>query len=158
MPPDILAILSLSIADSFPSRTTSSVCFFRSLTLFLMSSSSPRQSISVVWVLVTIAFLHLPKSSSPMFSKLLLLARDITLVPVRMARSFSVSDLFSPKPGDRTAHTFSDPLTLFRTKPWRASPSTSSAIIKSGFPEFRTVSRTGIISLMESNCLLQIRT
>src|SRR5690606_8318432 len=49
----------------------------------------------------------------------------------------------SPKPGAFTAATFSVPRSLFTTRVASASPSTSSAIMRSGRPERATCSSTG---------------
>jgi hypothetical protein len=46
--------------------------------------------------------------------------------------SFSISFLLSPNPGALTAATFNVPRSLFTTRVVRASPSISSAMIKSG--------------------------
>jgi hypothetical protein len=60
-----------------------------------------------------------------------------------MAMSSSMAFLRSPKPGAFTAAIFNDPLSLFTTKVARASPSTSSAMINKGFPDWATGSNTG---------------
>ena len=66
--------------------------------------------------------------------------------PVRIAISFSISLRLSPYPGAFTATTFKVPRRRFTIKVVRASPSTSSAIIRSWLPVFAICSRTGRIS------------
>ena len=68
--------------------------------------------------------------------------------PVRIAMSSNIDFLRSPKPGALTAATFTMPLILLTTNVASASPSTSSAIIKSGLPDLATPSNTGSISFM----------
>ena len=70
---------------------------------------------------------------------------DITCPPVNIAISSSIDFLLSPKPGALTATTFKPPLNLFTTKVARASPSTSSAIIKNGLLDCTTDSNRGTI-------------
>ena len=60
-----------------------------------------------------------------------------------MAKSSSIDFLLSPKPGALTAATFNPPLSLLTTSVAKASPSTSSAIINKGFPDFTTASSKG---------------
>ena len=62
--------------------------------------------------------------------------------------SSSIAFLLSPNPGALQAATFTMPLILFTTSVAKASPSTSSAIIRSAFPAFATDSSNGIKSLM----------
>ena len=54
----------------------------------------------------------------------------------------------SPKPGALTAHTLTIPRILLTTNVAKASPSTSSAIINNGRPDFATPSNTDNISRM----------
>ena len=49
----------------------------------------------------------------------------------------------SPKPGALTAQTFRVPRSLLTTRAARASPSTSSAMISSGLPDWATFSSSG---------------
>jgi len=60
----------------------------------------------------------------------------IALPPVRIAISSSIALRRSPKPGAFTATHFSVPRSLFTTNVARASPSTSSATINRGCPQF----------------------
>jgi hypothetical protein len=57
---------------------------------------------------------------------------DAPVPPVRMAMSCSMALRRSPKPGALTAQTLRVPRSLFTTSVARASPSTSSAMIRSG--------------------------
>ena len=59
--------------------------------------------------------------------------------------SSSIAFLLSPNPGALTAAIFNPPLNLFTINVANASPSTSSAIIKSGFPDCATLSSNGNI-------------
>ncbi len=70
-----------------------------------------------------------PKSSMVTSSSFLPTSSEITVPPVRMAMSSSISFLRSPKPGASTARTLKVPLSLFTTMVARASPSSSSATI-----------------------------
>src|SRR4029077_315094 len=62
---------------------------------------------------------------------------EISWPPVRIAMSSSIALRRSPKPGALTAATFSPPRRRLTTSVASASPSTSSALIKSGFPARR---------------------
>jgi len=63
---------------------------------------------------------------------------DITVPPVRIAISSNIAFLLSPNPGALHAAALTIPLKLFTTNVDNASPSMSSAIIKSGFPALAT--------------------
>ncbi len=54
----------------------------------------------------------------------------------------------SPKPGALTAATLTIPRIVLTTKVAKASPSTSSATINNGRPDFATPSKVGSISRM----------
>jgi hypothetical protein len=62
--------------------------------------------------------------------------------------SFSISLRRSPKPGAFTAAQWSVPRSLFTTSVASASPSTSSAMMRSCFWLFAIASRTGSRSFM----------
>ena len=68
---------------------------------------------------------------------------EMTSPPVKIAISCNIAFLLSPNPGALTATEVNVPLNLLTTKVANASPSTSSARIKSGFPEFITFSSNG---------------
>jgi len=55
----------------------------------------------------------------------------------------------SPKPGALTATTWSVPRSLLTTSVARASPSTSSAMMSIGLPDWATFSSRGSMSLSE---------
>ena len=75
-----------------------------------------------------------PNISIVVFSKVKPLSSEITVPPVKIAKSSSIAFRLSPKPGALTAAIFKDPLNLFTTKVANASPSTSSAITSRGLP------------------------
>ena len=58
----------------------------------------------------------------------------IIVAPVKVAISWQISLLLSPKPGALTAITCKEPLILLSTKVEIASPSISSAIINKPLP------------------------
>ena len=70
----------------------------------------------------------------------------ITVAPVKIAISSSIALRRSPNPGALTATTLNVPRILLRTSVGRASPSTSSAMIRSGRLVLSTSSRSGKIS------------
>ncbi len=98
---------------------------------------------SVVLSLSTTIRLARPRSSSAAFSSLKPTSSEITWPPVSTAMSRSISLRRSPKPGAFTAQTLSVPRSLFTTSVASASPSTSSAMIRRGFPACATFSRIG---------------
>ncbi len=73
----------------------------------------------------------------------------MNLPPVSIAISSIIAFLLSPNPGAFTAQHLRTPLNLFTTNVARASPSTSSAIIRSGLPSLTTCSKSGTISFTE---------
>lgn len=95
-----------------------------------MASFSPDPSKMMVSSLVTMMFLHCPKTVGSDFSKLNPMSSEITVPPVKMAISFKMAFLLSPKAGALTAQIFNPPLNLLRTRVAKASLSTSSQIIK----------------------------
>ena len=72
-----------------------------------------------------------------------------------MSRSISLRR--SPKPGALTAATLRVPRSLFTTSVASASPSTSSAMISSGFPACATFSSMGSSSFIAEIFLSWIR-
>ena len=70
---------------------------------------------------------------------------EMTVAPVSTAMSCSVAFRLSPKPGALTAATFIPPRSLLTTSVASASPSTSSAMITSGFCVLTTCSSSGSI-------------
>ncbi len=98
-----------------------------------------------------------PRSFIVALSSVLPSSSLITSPPVKIAISSSIAFLLSPKPGALTAEMFSTPRSLFTTSVASASPSISSAMIRSGLPLFCTCSSTGsrsfkfVIFLSNSN-------
>ena len=82
-----------------------------------------------------VTFSAVPNISIVVFSKVKPLSSEITVPPVKIAISSSIAFLLSPNPGALTAAIFNEPLSLFTTRVARASPSMSSAIIRSGLPD-----------------------
>src|ERR671939_457339 len=72
----------------------------------------------------------------------------MTVPPVRIAMSSSMALRRSPKPGAFTATVFRMPRMLLTTRVASASPSTSSATMRSGLPALATCSSTGRRSRM----------
>ena len=95
-----------------------------------------------------LTFLALPRSSKVTFSRDKPTSSEITLPPAKIAISWSIAFLLSPKPGAFTAATLTIPLIVLTTNVAKASPSTSSAIINSGLPDFATASNNGKSSLI----------
>ena len=89
-----------------------------------------------------------PKSSIVAPSSERPTSSDITVPPVKIAISSSMAFLLSPNPGALHAAALTIPLRLLTTNVANASPSISSAIIKSGFPAFATDSKRGNKSLI----------
>ena len=89
-----------------------------------------------------------PKSSTVAPSNERPTSSEITVPPVNIAISSSIAFRLSPNPGALHAAAFTIPLRLLTTKVASASPSMSSAIIRSGFPAFATDSRRGNKSLI----------
>ena len=100
-----------------------------------MSLATPDPFTIVVLSLSIEIFSQVPNKSKDAFSREKPLSSEITVPPVNIAISSSIAFLLSPKPGAFTAAIFKEPLNLLTTKVANASPSTSSAIIKSGFPD-----------------------
>lgn len=74
-------------------------------------------------------------------SKVNPISSEITVPPVKMAISFNIAFLLSPKAGALTAQTFNPPLNLFKTKVAKASDSTSSQIINKGLYYYMACSK-----------------
>ena len=102
----------------------------------------------VVLSLSTTMRLAVPRSLTVTFSSLMPKSSVITWPPVRMAMSSSMALRRSPKPGAFTAAIWSVPRSLLTTSVANASPSTSSAMMRSGLPIFATDSRIGSRSFM----------
>lgn len=94
---------------------------------------------------VTMTFLQLPSTLISAFSKFKPTSSLITTPLVKIAISFKIDFLLSPKAGALTAQTFKPPLILFTTKVAKASDSTSSQIKRIGLFYFIACSRKGKI-------------
>ena len=114
--------------------------------MILAADAAP--SIIMVSSFPTSIFFACPRSSILTPSRVKPTSSEITVPPVRIAISSSIAFLLSPKPGALTATALIVPRILFTTNVARASPSSSSAIIKSGLLAFATCSKTGNKSLM----------
>ena len=144
-PPASFASLScnFSLSNSdFVSSICPRICATRSSIAFL----SPSPSTITVFSFATLTDFARPSCcmvaslrSSPSSS-------EITCPPVRIAISWSISFLLSPYPGALTATTWKVPLNLFTIRVVRASPSTSSAMMRSLAPAWTTCSSNGRIS------------
>ena len=107
---------------------------------------SPIPSTIIVFSFCTFICLALPNCSTVVSFSSIPKSEEITSPPVRIAISCNIFFLLSPYPGALTATTFNTPLSLFKIKVDKASPSISSQIITS-FPEFCiNVSSNGNIS------------
>jgi len=114
-----------------------------------MFSPAPAPLTTVVLSLSMVTFSAVPNISRVVFSSVNPRSSETTVPPVKIAMSSSIALRRSPNPGALTAAIFNAPRNLFTTKVARASPSTSSAIIKRGFPVCATGSSTGRRSFME---------
>ena len=144
-PPASFASLSCNFSLS-NSEVVSSSCALIWLTLASIWSLSPRPSTITVFSLVTFALLALPSISTVASFKSIPNSELTTVPPVRTAISFNISFLLSPKPGALTATQLNVPLNLLTINVVRASPSTSSAIIRSLAPILTISSSNGRIS------------
>src|SRR5947199_105458 len=100
-----------------------------------MSVRLPEPSMSVVLSLSTTTRLQRPRSLSPTFSSLRPSSSAIRRPPERIAMSSNIALRRSPKPGALTAQQANVPRILFTTSVASASPSTSSAITRSGLAD-----------------------
>ena len=98
-----------------------------------------------------------PSCESWVFSSLRPISSVMTSPPVRMAMSSSMRLRRSPKPGALTATPVKVPRSLLTTRVARDSPSTSSAMISSGLPDWMTCSSTGSTSRTEPIFWLAMR-
>ena len=141
-PPANLAIRSLSFSRSYSESVLSSSRRIEATRSATAAWWSPLATI-VVLSLVMVMRRAWPSSASPVLSRVMAWSSLTTVAPVRMAMSPSMALRRSPKPGARTAATWSTPRFLFTTRVARASPSTSSARINRGRPPLETASSTG---------------
>ena len=141
-PPDNLAKRSWSFSRSNSDVVVSNWDLMR-LTRLAIASVLPAPSTITVLSLSTVTFEAWP--SAAIVASLSSRPRSsvITVAPVNTAMSSSIALRRSPKPGALTATTLKVPRILLRTSVGSASPSTSSAIIKSGRLVLSTSSKSG---------------
>ncbi len=125
-----------------------SICCRIALKRVSIACDSPAPSMIVVLSLLISTRFARPRSASVALSSCLPSSSAITVPPVRIAISSSIALRRSPKPGALTAQVFRMPRIELTTSVAKASPSTSSAIISKGLPDFATPSRTGNRSRM----------
>ena len=109
----------------------------------------PAPSMMVVLSLDTMTFFAVPRSAIVVPSRLPPVASVTGAAPVSTPMSSIIALRRSPKPGALTATHGNEPRRRFTTSVARASPSTSSAMITSGRPDWATCSSSGIMSLMD---------
>ena len=147
-PPDNLARRSWSFSRS-QSESVSSIsrliCEIRPST----AEDSPPPSTMVVSSLVITTLRAVPIMSRVTPSNLRPTSSEITWPPVRTAMSWSIALRRSPNPGAFTATELKVPRILLTTRVAKASPSTSSATMSSGFPACMTFSSRGSMSWTE---------
>ena len=101
-----------------------------------IASFEPAPFTIVVLSLSIITRSACPRSAAVALSNVLPSSSLTTAPPVKIAISSSIALRLSPKPGAFTAEIFSTPRSLFTTSVAKASPSMSSAMIRSGLPDF----------------------
>ena len=114
-----------------------------SVTRAATSALLPAPSIIVVLSFVITTRRALPNIEISICSSFKPTSAEITWPPVRIAMSCNIALRRSPKPGALTAAEAKVPRIRLTTKVESASPSTSSAIIKSGLLACATFSSTG---------------
>ena len=132
-PPASLARRSCSFSLSY-SLVVSSIWARMELMRALISLGSPAPSTMVVFSLSTFTWRAVPSWSTVVSFSSMPSSSLMTWPPVSTAISCSMALRLSPKPGALTATQVNVPRSLLTTKVARASPSTSSAIIKSFLP------------------------
>mmetsp|Transcript_19466 Transcript_19466/g.53472 ORF Transcript_19466/g.53472 Transcript_19466/m.53472 type:complete len:340 (+) Transcript_19466:663-1682(+) len=131
-------ILSFSYSEveaSMASRMVSqrsSICAF-----------SPAPSSKTVSSLAMVTVLAVPSWLSCMSSSFSPTSSATSSAPVSTARSWRIALRLSPKPGAFTAATFRPPRSLLTISSAKASPSMSSAMMRSGLCTLATCSRIG---------------
>ena len=134
-PPESFARRSWSFSRS-KSESVFSISVLIWLIRPLIASLSPLPSTIVVVSLATTTRRARPSCESWVFSSLRPISSVITSPPVRIAMSSSIRLRRSPKPGALTATPVKVPRSLFTTSVASDSPSTSSAMISSGLPDW----------------------
>ena len=128
------------------SEVVSSICFLIWAILAWIASLFPSPSTITVFSFWTFTDFARPNWSIVVSFKSKPSSSLITWPPVRIAMSSSIAFLLSPYPGAFTATTLNVPRSLFTINVVRASPSTSSATIRSFAPDCTTCSNSGRIS------------
>mmetsp|Transcript_5042 Transcript_5042/g.16665 ORF Transcript_5042/g.16665 Transcript_5042/m.16665 type:complete len:224 (-) Transcript_5042:787-1458(-) len=141
-PPDSLASRSCNFSFSY-SEVVVEMVSRSSSHLSSMAVFSPAPSRMMVSSLEMVTFLAVPSAESSAVSSFMPVSSEMTRPLVNTAMSCSVALRLSPKPGALTAATFTPPRSLFTTSVASASPSTSSAMMTSGFCILTTCSRRG---------------
>ena len=146
-PPDSFARRSCSFSRSKSESTRSS-----SFLIWLMRSSmacfSPAPSTIRAASLETLTVLAVPSISILASASVMPKSLSMTCAPVTAAMSSRMRLRRSPKPGALMATQLNVPRSLFSRMVARASPSTSSATMNSGRPDFMMVSSSGTMSWM----------
>lgn len=122
-----------------------------------MASFSPLPSKMMVSSLVMMIYLQVPKQAGSDFSKVNPISSLTTVPPVKIAISFKIAFLLSPKAGAFTAQIFNPPLNLFNTKVAKASDSTSSQITNKGLFSFMACSKKCKIDYTEETFFSAIK-
>ena len=156
-PPASLATRSCNFSRSqSESEVASSLRI--SATRAATSALSPAPSTMVVASLVITMRRARPRSARVAASSFIPISPEITVAPVKIAMSCNIALRRSPKPGALTAADVNTPRMRFTTSVESASPSTSSAMIKSGFPACETFSSRGRSSGRAEILFAEIRT
>ena len=145
-PPESLANLSCSFSLS-KSEVVVSIIFLIWAILALSAAGFPFPPIILVLSLSAQTLSALPQSSIVTESNFLPVSSEITVPPVKIAISSSISFLLSPNPGALTAKVLNVPFNLLTTKTAKASPSISSAIITKFLETLTKFSKNGNNSL-----------
>ena len=144
-PPDSLPIRSCIFSLS-KSEVEAAIWFLISVILSLIASEVPAPPTRMVFSLSITAWLTLPSISMLASASSIPRSEERTVPPVRIAISWSISFLLSPKPGAFTAAHLKVPRRLFRIMVVSASPSISSAMIRSFLPILTICSSIGRMS------------
>mmetsp|Transcript_26067 Transcript_26067/g.66112 ORF Transcript_26067/g.66112 Transcript_26067/m.66112 type:complete len:433 (+) Transcript_26067:118-1416(+) len=142
IPPESLASLSCSFSFSY-SEEVSTIASRSTSHRSSTAAAPPAPSRMTVSSLEMVIFLQVPRHAMSAVSSFMPMSSEMTVPPVRTAMSCRVALRLSPKPGALMAATLTPPRSLFTTSVASASPSTSSAMITSGFCTLTTCSRRG---------------
>ena len=156
-PPASFARRSCSFSRS-KSEVVRSIAPRISLTRAAIACLSPAPSTIVVVSLVTLIWRAVPSIAIVASFSSMPTSSEITVPPVRMAISRSISLRRSPKPGALTATQVNVPRRRLTIRVDSASPSMSSAMISSFLPALTTCSRIGSSSWMLDSFLSVIST